>query len=68
MLSVTVVCYSARICSVGNKNATATTTAATASIMKWPASISHAVSQIGCKPWAKLARYRDAAQRLVRSA
>jgi hypothetical protein len=39
-----------------------------ASIMKWPASISRAVSQTRCNPWPKLARYSDAAQRLVRSA
>jgi hypothetical protein len=36
--------------------------------MQWPASISRAVSQTRCNPWPKLARFRAAAQRLVRSA
>ena len=39
-----------------------------ASIVKWPASISRAVSRTRCNPWPKLAGYSDAAQRLVRSA
>jgi hypothetical protein len=43
-----------------------TTMAATASIMKWPANIARRVSN-PLQAASKLARYRDAARRLIRS-